>query len=109
MVRCPHGIIEGCRLSVRLSHLIELVDIGQSGTWTLASFKYSSGKNGSVNSQPYGNDLQVRCEYLVGCDGANSTVRSLQKFTNTDLAFENDWLIVDLVSFTLRDRDGSLD
>lgn len=42
-------------------------------------------------------ELHVRASYLVGCDGANSTVRRLQDFTVTDLSFENDWLIVDMV------------
>lgn len=44
------------------------------------------------------NDLVVHASYVVGCDGANSTVRCLQKFTMTDLGFENQWLIADLVS-----------
>lgn len=43
----------------------------------------------------------IRASYVVGCDGANSTVRRLQGFTMTDLNFENDWLIADLLL-----RDG---
>lgn len=42
--------------------------------------------------------LQIRTSYVIGCDGANSTVRRMEGFTTTDLGFENDWLIVDLVS-----------
>ena len=39
----------------------------------------------------------VSARYAVGCDGANSTVRSLLGLEVTDLGFFYDWLIVDLV------------
>jgi flavoprotein hydroxylase len=39
----------------------------------------------------------VEGRYLVGCDGANSTVRSLLGVAMTDLGFFYDWLIVDVV------------
>lgn len=42
--------------------------------------------------------IQLRASYVIGCDGANSTVRRLMGFPTTDLNFENDWLVVDLVS-----------
>lgn len=42
-------------------------------------------------------EFYLRASYVVGCDGANSTIRRLQKFTMTDLNFENDWLVADLV------------
>jgi len=35
--------------------------------------------------------------YVVGCDGANSTVRSLAHLPLTDLGFFYDWLIVDVI------------
>jgi len=35
--------------------------------------------------------------YLVGCDGANSTVRSLLGVPMTELGFFYDWLIIDVV------------
>jgi flavoprotein hydroxylase len=40
---------------------------------------------------------RVTSRYLVGCDGANSTVRSLCSLPVTDLGFFYDWLIVDVV------------
>lgn len=40
---------------------------------------------------------RVRARYLVGCDGANSSVRSLAGLPVTDLGFFYDWLIVDIV------------
>ena len=39
---------------------------------------------------------EVRARYVVGCDGANSTVRDLIGVTITDLGFFYDWLIVDV-------------
>jgi 2-polyprenyl-6-methoxyphenol hydroxylase-like FAD-dependent oxidoreductase len=43
----------------------------------------------------------VRAAYAVGCDGANSTVRSLLGLEMTDLDFNRDWLVVDVVPHTL--------
>jgi 2-polyprenyl-6-methoxyphenol hydroxylase-like FAD-dependent oxidoreductase len=42
----------------------------------------------------------LRASYVVGCDGANSTVRSLLGLELTDLGFDRDWLVVDVVPHT---------
>jgi 2-polyprenyl-6-methoxyphenol hydroxylase-like FAD-dependent oxidoreductase len=42
----------------------------------------------------------LRAAYAVGCDGANSTVRSLLGLEMTDLGFNRDWLVVDVVPHT---------
>ena len=39
----------------------------------------------------------VRARYVVGCDGANSTVRDLIGVVPHDLGFFYDWLIVDVI------------
>jgi 2-polyprenyl-6-methoxyphenol hydroxylase-like FAD-dependent oxidoreductase len=39
----------------------------------------------------------VRSRYLVGCDGANSTVRALADLPLHDLGYFFDWLVVDVV------------
>lgn len=40
---------------------------------------------------------EVRASYVVGCDGANSTVRCLLDIEMEDLGFFHDWLIVDII------------
>ncbi|WP_043736752.1 bifunctional 3-(3-hydroxy-phenyl)propionate/3-hydroxycinnamic acid hydroxylase MhpA [Nocardia asiatica] len=40
---------------------------------------------------------ELRCRYLVGCDGANSVVREQAGLEMTDLGFHFDWLICDIV------------
>src|SRR3546814_11402030 len=39
----------------------------------------------------------VKASYVVGCDGANSTVRSLLGLPVIDLGFFYDWLLVDVL------------
>lgn len=40
---------------------------------------------------------EVCASYVVGCDGANSTVRGLANIEVDDLGFFHDWLIVDII------------
>ena len=98
------------------SLLAELIDIEQGLDNVSASFsipdregsslqkgtcKDKWSRNGHVNGSGYGCRrvcLHLQSRYLIGCDGANSTVRRLEGLAVTDLNFENDWLIVDLAS-----------
>jgi len=50
----------------------------------------------TVDAGPAGAE-QVRARFVIGCDGANSTVRDLVGIEVTDLGFFYDWLIVDVV------------
>jgi 2-polyprenyl-6-methoxyphenol hydroxylase-like FAD-dependent oxidoreductase len=47
-----------------------------------------------------GRPRTVRAAFAVGCDGANSTVRSLLGLEMTDLGFDRDWLVVDVLPHT---------
>jgi flavoprotein hydroxylase len=49
---------------------------------------------------PDGEPQTVRAAYVVGCDGANSTVRTLLGLEMTDLDFSHDWLVVDVIPHT---------
>ena len=40
---------------------------------------------------------KISASYVIGCDGANSTVRSLTELPVADLGFFYDWLIVDVI------------
>jgi 2-polyprenyl-6-methoxyphenol hydroxylase-like FAD-dependent oxidoreductase len=53
--------------------------------------------NGGLRTRPAGEATVVRARYVVGCDGANSTVRNLIGLDMTDRAFFYDWLIVDVI------------
>ena len=45
----------------------------------------------------------VRARYLIGADGANSTVRQHMGTSVTDLGFAFDWLVVDIIPHEQRD------
>jgi 2-polyprenyl-6-methoxyphenol hydroxylase-like FAD-dependent oxidoreductase len=47
----------------------------------------------------------LSARYVVGCDGANSTVRTLLGLPVTDLGFFYDWLIVDVILAEPREFD----
>jgi 2-polyprenyl-6-methoxyphenol hydroxylase-like FAD-dependent oxidoreductase len=46
----------------------------------------------------YNRHVQVHCKWLIGCDGANSTVRTKANLKQQDLRFQYNWLVVDVVS-----------
>ena len=45
-----------------------------------------------------GDVFTVRCRYLIGCDGASSTVRLLAGIALDDLGFDQPWLVVDVLA-----------
>jgi 3-(3-hydroxy-phenyl)propionate hydroxylase len=40
----------------------------------------------------------VKARYVIGCDGASSTIRSLTGITLEDLGFDEPWLVVDVLA-----------
>jgi len=57
----------------------------------------SDGVTLTVESRAGGPVQPVHARFVVGCDGANSTVRDLIDVSFNDLGFFYDWLIVDVV------------
>ena len=55
-------------------------------------------RNTSGLRDVYNTEVDVDCKWLIGCDGANSTVRQHAGLKQQDLRFQYDWLVVDLVS-----------
>lgn len=70
----------------------ELSDVEVRRGWQVTDL-HDDGDTVVVSS----GDKSVRARYVVGCDGANSTVRSLTGLPMTDRAFFYDWLVVDVV------------
>lgn len=62
---------------------------------TLTAFDQDGDGVTATLSTPTGVE-RVRAAFLVGCDGANSTVRELAGFEQEDLGFSSDWLVMDL-------------
>ncbi len=61
--------------------------------------------DGRREEAPVGDVHTVGAHYVVGCDGANSTVRELLGVTMSDLGFYYDWLIVDVDLHVPREFD----
>jgi 2-polyprenyl-6-methoxyphenol hydroxylase-like FAD-dependent oxidoreductase len=69
----------------------------RDGSLTVHFQRHTSGLRNVYNHQ-----VDVNCKWLIGCDGANSTVRQHAGLKQQDLLFQYDWLVVDLVSILCR-------
>ena len=78
---------------VRQCRGMSLVSWNTDGDWVTALAEPHDG----LAAIPGGALRRIRASYLVGCDGANSTVRGLLGIELTDLGFDRDWLVVDVV------------
>ncbi|WP_027487310.1 bifunctional 3-(3-hydroxy-phenyl)propionate/3-hydroxycinnamic acid hydroxylase [Allorhizobium undicola] len=70
-------------LTIRLG--VSLADLQQQDDHVLASLKDADGAA-----------FQVKAKYVIGCDGASSTVRELVGIKLEDLVFDEPWLVVDV-------------
>lgn len=58
---------------------------------------YSQAKNQVNVKVNHHSQLQsLQCQYLLGCDGGNSTVRQIATINLTGMTFQQRWLVVDL-------------
>ncbi|HWI31950.1 MAG TPA: bifunctional 3-(3-hydroxy-phenyl)propionate/3-hydroxycinnamic acid hydroxylase [Microbacterium sp.] len=65
--------------------------------WSTALVSYVQDDDGvTATVETPAGTRQIRVGYLIGCDGANSTVRALAGFQQENLDFSSDWLVMDL-------------
>lgn len=65
---------------------VELIDLAQTDGAVTATLREADGGT-----------RHVRARYLIGCDGASSTVRQLAGIALEDLIFDEPWLVVDVL------------
>ena len=66
--------------------------------WRLESLAQSGSEVDVRIASVDGGHRRVRCDYLIGCDGAASTVRTLLDITLEGTTYAKRWLIIDLES-----------
>ena len=74
--------------NVAVHHGCKLVALQQDSEYVHVDLELSGG------DEPV---MRRRARYLIGADGARSTVRGLTCIPQTDLGFAYDWLVVDVV------------
>lgn len=73
------------RLGVTVERRVELIDFQASADGIAASLKH-----------PDGREENLRTSWLLGCDGAHSTVRQLLGFEFSGEGEPNDWILADV-------------
>lgn len=76
--------------TVRIDYGTEIVEIDQDGAG-VRLLKIDRSRPGRTSSMP----TELRAQYAVAADGANSTVRGKLDIPQIDLGFSERWLIVD--------------
>jgi len=84
------------RRGIELVAITETADGVELMTRPSEAHRASDGSDARRDVVAGGDGHTIRARYVVGCDGANSTVRGLVGVTVTDLGFFYDWLIVDV-------------
>ncbi|TLD11835.1 hypothetical protein PspLS_11334 [Pyricularia sp. CBS 133598] len=86
---------ETCRdAGIEIFRGLELDSLHQHDDHVTATFNNWPNEDGSGKSSQ---TTVMRTRYLIGCDGANSTVRSLCSIDFNDLGFQYDWLVCDML------------
>jgi 3-(3-hydroxy-phenyl)propionate hydroxylase len=63
------------------------------------------GSDVLVTVRRQGEELQLRCRYLLGCDGAKSSVRSALGIGFSGSTYPQDWVIVDIENNPIASND----
>jgi 3-(3-hydroxy-phenyl)propionate hydroxylase len=66
--------------------------------WALSSFQQNDDWVSARLTNDQGEERTIRCDYLIGCDGAGSTVRRELGWRLEGKTFAERWLIVDLAN-----------
>ncbi|MFD5098254.1 bifunctional 3-(3-hydroxy-phenyl)propionate/3-hydroxycinnamic acid hydroxylase MhpA [Streptomyces albidochromogenes] len=74
----------------------EAVDLTENATSVQLTVAESAGDQPMVRDGVRQHHT-VRAAYVIGCDGANSFVRSRMRTATTDLGFQYDWLVLDVI------------
>lgn len=72
--------------TVEVATGVELIDLAQTDAAVTAKLRAANGDT-----------RHVQARYLIGCDGASSTVRQLVGIALEDLIFDEPWLVVDVL------------
>jgi 2-polyprenyl-6-methoxyphenol hydroxylase-like FAD-dependent oxidoreductase len=72
------------RVGVMVERSVELTDFTDHGDHVLATLRHADGR-----------EEAIRCDWLLGCDGAHSTARKKAGLDFTGEAEPNDWVLAD--------------
>lgn len=75
------------RVGIAVARSVELIDFTDQGDHVNASLRHSDGR-----VEP------ILCDWLLGCDGAHSTVRKKLGMDFTGTAEPNDWILADCLA-----------
>jgi len=80
--------------SIQVRRGVEVTNVDQDGEHVSVQGVWRADITAPAST---GDAISVQSKYVVGCDGANSTVRSAIGAVTQDLGFFYDWLIVDVL------------
>lgn len=95
--KIENAVLAQRSVTVRRGWQVEdLIQTADEVTLTVRRVTTTEVNDWRTETSPTGDTSAVVARFVVGCDGANSTVRELLGATMTDLGFCFDWLIVDV-------------
>ncbi|MFF6984462.1 bifunctional 3-(3-hydroxy-phenyl)propionate/3-hydroxycinnamic acid hydroxylase [Streptomyces sp. NPDC008343] len=74
----------------------EAVDLSEGAAFVQLTVAESAGDRPMVRDGVW-HHRTIRAAYVIGCDGANSFTRSRMRTSMTDLGFQYDWLVLDVI------------